>query len=104
MQNQEYSLLDTNKFNSFINARSSLLSEYERINQRFNSVVQNLTGNWQGQGADAFVQDAQKVRTNIGGIQDILRTMCDTLIDCRDVFQECDTSLGSANQAAGQVN
>jgi len=102
MQNQEFILLDTRKFNNFIDSRASLLSEYNRINQRFNSIVQTLSNNWQGQGAEAFTQDVQKVRTNLGGIEDILRTMCDTLIDCRTVFEESDSSLGKANQSAGE--
>jgi uncharacterized protein YukE len=105
MQTQGYNLLDTSKFDAFINARASLISEYNDINQRFSSIVQNLSNNhWRGQGADAFADDAQQVRTNINGIQDILRTMCDTLIDCRTVFGECDSALRNANESAAQVN
>ena len=109
MPNQGYNLLDSRKFDEFINARASLLSEYDSINQKFNTIVQNLANpqnpqisNWKGQGADAFIQDAQQVRTNIKGIQDILKTMCDTLIDCRTVFEECDISLGKANESTGE--
>ena len=105
MQSQGYNLLDTQKFDAFINARSSLLSEYDDINQRFTAIVQNLSSNhWRGRGADAFANDAQQVRTNINGINDILKTMCDTLIDCRTVFEECDSALKVANESAVQAD
>jgi len=102
MSTQAFNLLDISKFDNFINAKSSLLAEYDAINRRFESIKRNLAENWDGQGADAFAQDSQIIRTNIGGIEDALRTMCDTLIDCRAVYVECDNALGTANRSAGQ--
>jgi len=96
----DYRVLDTSKFNNFISARSSLIQKYDDISRRYTDIVNALCDDWKGNGADAFKSDAQKVKTNILGIQDILQTMCDTLSDCRDIFGECDSSLGSANRDA----
>ena len=62
-----------------------------------------LLGKWEGVGADAFKGDSNIVRSNIAGLGDILKTMCDMLFDCREVFNECDKPLGAANRDAVNV-
>jgi len=98
MNNNGYVLLDTSKFETFISQRSNLLDRYRRINEQFERVVNNLQTDWQGNGASAFAEDARLVRANIGDIGDILHTMCDTLQDCLEVFQDRDGALGDANK------
>lgn len=94
----DYNLLDTQAFENFINSQKSLKERYNNIVNDYNRIVNDLLNNWKGKGADAFREDSEKVAANIAGIQDILNTMCDTLRDCRDVFGECDTSLGNNNR------
>lgn len=96
----EFNLLDTGAFDNFINARKDLIRRYNAISSQYSKIVDELMKNWKGRGAEAFLEDSQKVMTNITGIQDILTTMCDTLSDCRDIFGECDTSLGTNNRNA----
>lgn len=93
-----YNLLDTQAFDNFINSQKSLRERYNSIVNDYNSIVKELLDSWKGKGADAFREDSEKVASNIVGIQDILNTMCDTLRDCRDIFEECDTSLGNTNK------
>lgn len=90
--------LDTRKFTEFINAQSSLISTYAQLQTRYDGIVDALSKNWKGQGAEAFIQDAKVVKTNIVGLGDILTTMCSTLSDALEIFDECDTSLGHANK------
>ena len=79
-----------------------LIRKYDELVKEYDEIVRTLLENWKGQGALAFREDAQQIRTNITGIRDILTTMCDTLADCRAVFGECDTSLGNVNRDALQ--
>ena len=68
------------------------------INTTYDDIVKTLLSNWVGEGADAFEIDAKKVKANINDIYDILKLMCDTLTDCRQIFDECDKALGDYNR------
>ncbi len=98
MSDGGYVTLDTRAFDSFISQKEAILSRYNEINDDYDSIVRTLLENWIGEGADAFAEDASNVKANIVGIYDILKTMCDTLTDCRQIFEECDTSLGEYNR------
>lgn len=97
-----YVTLDTRAFDKFISEQPSLLSKYDELCTEYDRIIADLMVDWKGRGADAFERDSQKVKTNIVGIQDVLKTMCDSLADCREIFAECDTSLGNANRNALQ--
>lgn len=93
--------LDTTKFIEFIEEKPMLLTEYERLLNKYDEIVKTLTGpdgKWKGVGADAFASDAEIVKTNIIGLGDILATMCNTLQDALEIFDECDKSIGQANK------
>lgn len=98
MANGEYNILDTRAFDAFIAQKESLVQRYNDINSTYDHIVKTLLDNWVGNGADAFRIDAGKVKANITGIYDILKIMCDTLTDCRQVFDECDKALGDYNR------
>ncbi|MBE6717557.1 MAG: hypothetical protein E7573_11640 [Ruminococcaceae bacterium] len=98
MANNEYRVLDTKSFDVAIGKKDDLIKKYNDINEEYDRIVNSLLNNWEGRGADAFKEDARTVKTNIVGIFDILRTMCDTLTDCKEIFAECDTSLGNYNR------
>ena len=91
-------LLDTSSFKAVIDQKESLIQEYDAINAEYDRIVNALMANWKGKGAEAFAEDAKKVKTNIAGIYDILKAMCDTLTDCNDIFNQCDTSLSEYNK------
>lgn len=96
----EFVLLDTKSFDEFISAKESILSKYDQLDSDYHAIVDELLANWQGDGARAFAKDVHKVKNNITGIKEILKTMCDTLTDCRDIYGECDNALGKANREA----
>lgn len=97
MSDGEFVVLDTRAFDKAIAKKQDLINSYNAINEEYDRIVSNLLNNWKGRGATAFQKDALTVRTNIVGIFDILKTMCDTLTDCREIFAECDTALGEYN-------
>lgn len=90
--------LDTRAFDYAISKKDSLIKTYNELNEDYDKAVSALLSNWQGKGANAFKKDAQAVKTNIVGIFDILKIMCDTLTDCREIFSECDVALGDYNR------
>lgn len=98
MQDNGYVVLDTRAFDAAIAQKDDLIAKYDAINNEYERIVNTLMSNWKGKGANAFRRDAQTVKTNIVGIYDILRVMCDTLTDCRAIFAECDSALGEYNR------
>lgn len=93
--------LDTTKFIEFIEEKPKLLTEYQCLLDKYNEIVETLTGSdgkWKGVGADAFASDAEIVKTNIVGLGDILATMCNTLQDALEIFDECDKSIGQIDK------
>lgn len=98
MKDNGYICLDTRAIDNVIKMREALIAAYDRLNDYYDRSVNRLLQNWVGHGADAFKKDAETVRTNIVGIFDILKTMCDTLEDCREIFGKCDATLGVSNR------
>lgn len=97
----EFVLIDTSLIDKAISQREHLVSEYDAINQEYDRIVNDLLKDWKGKGAVAFKNDAGKVKTNISGIYDMLKIMCDTLEDCKSIIAEVDTSLGEYNNEVG---
>lgn len=94
----EYVLLDTSAFLEFIEKKDSILTKYHSLEQEYDSIIDTLLENWEGQGAIAFRGDSNKVRKNIASLGDVLDTMCETLQGCLDIFDECDEALGRINR------
>lgn len=98
MSDSGFVVLDTKAFDEAIAKKQGLINSYNALNQEYDRIVNNLMENWKGRGAAAFQKDAATVKTNIVGIFDILKTMCDTLSDCKEIFSECDAALGEYNR------
>lgn len=98
MEDHGYVCLDTKAFDAAIAKKQDLINSYNELNTDYDRIVNNLLRDWKGRGASAFRRDAQTVKTNIVGIFDILKIMCDTLTDCREIFGECDAALGEYNR------
>lgn len=98
MENDGYVLLKTEVFDEFISQRASLVQRYDNIKDKYDNIVKELLNNWEGKGAEEFENDANMIRKNIGGIYDILKTMCDILQDCKEVYSQCDKGLGDYNR------
>ena len=88
MEDNGYVVLDTRAFDAAIAMKEDLIRSYDALNTEYDRIVNSLMQDWKGRGAEAFRKDAQTVKTNIIGIYDIMRTMCDTLEDCRTIFAE----------------
>ncbi len=98
MSDNGYVLLDTRVFDEAIEKKEQLLIDYNSLNEDYDAIVKELLQNWKGRGASAFKHDALTVKSNLVGIHDILKTMCDVLSDCKEIFSECDAALGEYNR------
>lgn len=98
MSDGGFVVLDTKAFDEAIAKKQDLINSYNALNQEYDRIVNSLLDNWKGRGAAAFQKDAMTVKTNIVGIFDILKIMCDTLSDCKEIFAECDAALGEYNR------
>lgn len=98
MDGESYRVLDTKVIDSVIAQREHWIQSYRDIEESYKNAVSNLLDNWKGRGADAFREDTRAVQRNIASVYDILRTMCDMLADCREVFSQRDKGLGDYNR------
>jgi uncharacterized protein YukE len=94
MSNAAVRVIDTNAFHDVMSMREELLKEYDQINTDFDTIRDTLLSNWKGKGADEFKMDAVNVKRNIGGINVVLKTMSDTLLDCLDEIKNTDNESG----------
>lgn len=99
MDDHGFVILDTKAFDAAISKRDALTQAYNELDQEYDRIIKTLMENWKGRGAAAFLKDAKTVKSNIVGIFDTLKTLCDTLEDCRSVFAECDAGLGEFNRS-----
>ena len=94
----EYHCIDTRIMDRCIEKKDSFIARYDKIVTDYDKIVADLSGNWVGEGACAFIEDARVVRTNITGIADILANMVNVLVDIRAVVGEVDHQLGDMNR------
>jgi WXG100 family type VII secretion target len=87
-----------------ISKREAILEKYNEINEELDSIVEELLKNWKGQGADAFRSDVDKVKKNMSGLYDVLKTICDSIEDCQYLIAKDDKALGDYNSEAGLKN
>ncbi len=99
-RNSEYHCVDTRVFDRCIQQKDEFIRRYSSITTRYHQIIRHME--WYGEGALAFIEDANKVRTNLTGIGDILSTMCNVLEDCRTVIEQADKELGEVNRNPDQ--
>lgn len=96
--NVEFVSVDTRVFDKCIAQKDDYIRRYNEIVTDYDAIINRLAENWSGSAADAFFEDARKIRTNIVGIADILSNMVSTMEDIRAVLGEVDSSLGEFNR------
>lgn len=94
--NNEYHCIDTRVMDRCMQKKDEFIRRYAAITTRYDAIMKKIE--WYGEGANAFIDDANKVRTNLTGIGDILSTMCNVLKDCRTIVEEVDKSLAESNR------
>lgn len=98
----DYNLLDVRYIDEFIDKKDAFISKYNELNKRYDKIISQLLEHWKGYGAESFEEDTKKVKENITGIEETLKVMCDTLQDCKSIFEETDKKLKTINEDAFQ--
>ena len=96
--NNEYICIDSRAFDNCIAKKDDFIRRYAAISTRYEAIIKDLSANWKGESADLFINDANVIRRNIGGISDILSNMCSTLVDIKAQLAQTDKSLGEFNR------
>ena len=96
--NNEYISIDSRVFDKCLAKKDDFINRYAAISTRYEAIIKDLSANWKGASADVFLNDANVIRKNIGGIADILSNMCSTLVDVKAQLAKTDKALGEFNR------
>lgn len=98
----EFIRADIGKLESFITESEEAIREFSAIRTEFDRINRDLLANWDGLGKSAYSRVSGHITEKIGGIQDILNTINDTIVkDLVSQYNEIDKSLGEYNRTAG---
>jgi uncharacterized protein YukE len=97
MAGNDCGLLDTRALDAVKGTKDKIVGDYDQVDDEYGNIVNDLLTVWEGRGADAFRENATKAKSNIGDIYETLKTMSDTLTDCRLVIGESDNGMGEYN-------
>lgn len=99
----EFVKADVGKLESFITESEEAIREFSAIRTEFDRINRDLLSKWEGGGRDSYARVARHITEKIGGIQDILNTINDTVVkDLVSQYQEIDKNLGEYNKTAGE--
>lgn len=98
----EFIKADIGKLESFITDSEEAIKEFAAIRTEFDRINRVLLANWEGSGRTSYNKVAAHITEKIGGIQDILNTINDTIIkDLVYQYNAIDRELGEYNRTAG---
>ncbi|MCM1534913.1 MAG: hypothetical protein NC126_03200 [Clostridium sp.] len=95
----EFISADISKIAKFESDSVEAIAEFNSIKDKFESINATLLGKWQGEGADAYRNEAAHILENIGGIKDILDSINNSVVkDIKNNYLELDNALGEFNR------
>lgn len=84
---------------SFIQQSSEMVTRFNNLKDRYETINETLLGKWEGHGADAYKYETDHILENIGGIGDILKSINeDVLNSILSSYSQIDEELGEFNQ------
>jgi uncharacterized protein YukE len=99
----EFVSADIQKFMEFETQAQAAIEEFQSIKDTFDDINTELLRNWSGEGKDAYQQESSHIMENVGGIKEILDTICDSVIkDVKDAYNQLDEELMAFNETAGE--
>lgn len=94
---------DIGKLESFLTGSEEAIREFAAIRTEFERINNALISSWDGDGKSAYKKVAENITEKIGGVQDVLNTINDTVVrDLVDQYNAIDRDLGEYNRTAGQ--
>lgn len=99
----EFIKADIGKLEGFIQDSEEAIREFTAIRKEFERINNTLLANWEGYGRASYKQEAEHITEKIGGIQDILNTINDTVVkDLVEQYKTIDRELAEYNRTAGE--
>lgn len=90
---------DIEKIDLFEKESANVIKEFNDIKKGFEDVNSTLLKNWKGEGADAYKQETDHILENIGGLEDVLTTINESVLkDIKAAYMELDNALGEINK------
>lgn len=94
----EFVSADISKIEKFKEESAEVITEFDNIIKKFESINETLLKNWKGEGAAAYQYETDHILENIGGIRDVLSSINEGVImDIKDVYLQLDSELAEFN-------
>ena len=99
MAEGEFVSADIGKIAKFEKDSKEVITEFNAIKEKFNSVNSTLIKKWKGEGSDAYKQETDHILEKIGAVKDVLDGINEGVIkDIKDNYLALDKELGEFNK------
>lgn len=99
MEGVKFVLADIGKIEQFEKESAFVIKEFNDIKITFEDINSTLLQSWQGEGADAYKKETEHILEKIGGIEDILTTINESVLkDIKNAYRKLDRELGEFNR------
>lgn len=90
---------DIEKLVQFEKDSAEAIKEFNAIKTEFESINSDLLKKWKGEGSEAYKYETDHILENIGGLEDILKSINESVIkDIKDNYMQLDEQLGEFNK------
>lgn len=90
---------DIEKIEQFEKESIEAIKEFSDIKTEFDNINDTLLKSWEGQGADAYSNETAHILEKIGGIEDVLKGINESVVkDIKDAYTNLDNELGEFNK------
>ena len=90
---------DIEKIAQFEKKSAEVITEFDAIKKKFDSINSMLLGKWKGEGSEAYKLETDHILEKIGGVKDILDSINNGVVkDVKDNYLTLDEELGEFNK------
>lgn len=94
----DYISADIGALEAFIQKSQDAVKTFTSIKDDFKTINDTLLKTWKGEGADAYKQEVDHIMENVGGIEEILKSINEGVInDIKNTYNQLDKELGEFN-------
>lgn len=99
VDDSKFRSVDITKIAEFVDACPQLISDFNSIKERFQSINSTLLGMWDGEGADEYRFEADSILEKIGDLGNVLYEITEgSLKEIRSAYSDTDEELGAFNR------
>lgn len=90
---------DISKISKFMSDSEDVITEFNEIKEKFNTINETLLSKWKGEGADAYKIETDHILENIGGVKDTLDGINNGAVkSIKDEYTNLDNQLAEFNR------